>query len=81
MATRSETLRIEGKHFARAWFLFVGILLMTATIIAIALAARFNPAGGTGPAPVKDDGPAQVQPGRFQQEPISVNGHVCGQCA
>jgi len=81
MATRSETLRIEGKHFARAWFLFIGILLVTATIIAIALAARFDPAGGTGPAPVKDDGPVQVQTGRFQQEPISVNGHVCGQCA
>jgi hypothetical protein len=42
--------------------------------IAIAL-GRSTPAGGTGSGPVRDDGPVRVH-----NEPLVVNGSVCGQC-
>jgi hypothetical protein len=42
--------------------------------IAIAL-GRSTPAGGTGSGPVRDDGPVTVR-----NEPLVVNGSVCGQC-
>jgi hypothetical protein len=76
MATRSASLPIERTYLARAWFAVTGILLVAAVIVTIALAlGRSTPAGGTGPGPVSDHGPVTVQ-----NEPIVVNGNVCGQC-
>ena len=53
-----------------------GILLVAVVIVTIAVAiGRSTPAGGTGLGPVSDYGPVTVQ-----NEPIVVNGSVCGQC-
>jgi hypothetical protein len=76
MATRSASLPIERAYLARAWFAVMGILLVAAVIVTIALAlGRSIPAGGTGPGHVSDRGPVTVR-----NEPIVVNGNVCGQC-
>jgi hypothetical protein len=75
MATRSATLPIERTYLARAWFAVTGILLVAAVIATVAVAlGRSTPAGGTGLGPVSDHGPV------LQNEPIVVNGNVCGQC-
>jgi hypothetical protein len=53
-----------------------GILLVAVVSVTIAVAiGRSTPAGGTGLGPVSDYGPVTVQ-----NEPIVVNGSVCGQC-
>ncbi len=76
MATRTASLPIERSYLAKAWAVVATIVLVAAAVATIApAAARSNPAGGTGPEPVSDHGPVQVQ-----NEPIVVNGNVCGQC-
>jgi hypothetical protein len=76
MATRSASLPIEQTYLARAWFAVAGILLVAVVIVTIGVAlARSTPAGGTGLGPASDYGPITVQ-----NEPIVVNGSVCGQC-
>ncbi len=76
MATRSASLPIERTYLSRAWLVVTGILLVAVVIVTIAVAiGRSTPAGGTGLGPVSDYGPVTVQ-----NEPIVVNGSVCGQC-
>ena len=75
MATRSASLPIERNYLSRAWFAVAGILLVAVVIVTIAVALGRSPAGGTGLGPVSDYGPVTVQ-----NEPIVVNGSVCGQC-
>ena len=76
MATRSASLPIERTYLSRAGFVVAGILLVAVVIVTIVVAiGRSTPAGGTGPGPVSDYGPVTVQ-----NEPIVVNGIVCGQC-
>jgi hypothetical protein len=76
MATRSANLPIERTYLSRAWLAVAGILLVAALIVTIAVAlGRSTPAGGTSQGPVSDYGPVTVQ-----NEPIVVNGNVCGQC-
>ena len=75
MATRSANLPIERTYLARAWLAVTAIVLV-AVIVTIAVAlGRSTPAGGTGLRPVSDFGPVTTQ-----NEPIVVNGSVCGQC-
>ena len=76
MATRSASLPIERTYLARAWFAVAGIVLVAAVIVTMAAAfGRSTPAGGTGLGPVSDHGPVTEL-----NEPIVVNGNVCGQC-
>jgi len=76
MATRSASLPIEQTYLAKARLAVVAILLVAAAVGTIALAlGRSTPAGGTGLGPVRDHGPVTVH-----NEPIAVNGSVCGQC-
>jgi len=76
MATRSASLPIEGTYLARAWLAVTAIVLAAAVAVTIAVTlGRSTPAGGTGLGPVRDYGPATVQ-----NEPIVVNGSICGQC-
>jgi hypothetical protein len=76
MATRSASLPIERTYLARAWLAVTAIVLVAAVIVTIAVAlGRSTPAGGTGQRPVSDYGPVTVQ-----NEPLVVNGSVCGQC-
>ena len=76
MATTGAALPTERRYLTRAWFAMAAVVLMAATAITLSLALTGNdPAGGTRPAPVKDYGPVEVQ-----NEPIVVNGTVCGQC-
>ena len=76
MATRSASLPIERTYLARAWLAVTAIVLVAAVIVTIAVAlGRSTPAGETGLRPVSDYGPVTVQ-----NEPIVVNGNVCGQC-
>ena len=74
MATRSASLPIERTYLSRAWLAVGGILLVAVVIVTIAVAlGRSTPAGGTGLGPVSDYG-------FVQNEPIIVNGSICGQC-
>ena len=76
MATRSASLRIEQTYLAKARLAVTAIVLVAAVVVTIAFAlGRSTPAGGTGLGPIRDYGPATVQ-----NEPIVVNGRVCGQC-
>ena len=76
MATRSVSLPIERTYLAKASLAVTAIVLAAAVIVTIAVAlGRLTPAGGTGPGPVSDHGPVMVQ-----NQPIVVNGSVCGQC-
>jgi len=76
MATRSASLPIERTYLARAWLAVAAIVVVAAAVVTIAMAlGRSTPAGGTGLGPVSDYGPVTVQ-----NEPIVVNGHLCGQC-
>jgi hypothetical protein len=76
MATRSASLPIERTYLAKAWLAVTAIVLVAAVVVTIAVAlGRSTPAGGTGLGPVPDFGPVTVQ-----NEPIVVNGSVCGQC-
>ena len=76
MATRSASLPIERNYLSRAWIAVAGIVLVAAVIVSIAAAlGRSTPVGGTILGPVSDYGPVTVQ-----NEPIVVNGSVCGQC-
>jgi len=76
MATRSASLPIEQTYLARARLAVVSILVVAAVVVTIAVAlGRSIPAGGTGPGPVRDEGPVTVN-----HEPLVVNGSVCGQC-
>jgi hypothetical protein len=76
MATRSASLPIEQTYLARARLAVLAIVLVAAAIVTIAIAlGRSTPAGGTGSGPVRDDGPFRVH-----NEPLVVNGSVCGQC-
>jgi hypothetical protein len=76
MATRSASLPIERTYLSRAWVAVAGILLVAAVIVLIAVAlGRSTPVGGTILGPVPDVGSVTTQ-----NEPIVVNGSVCGQC-
>jgi hypothetical protein len=76
MATRSANLPIERGYLMRAWLIVAAILLVAVAVVTIVLGAtRSPPAGGTLLGPVPDYGPVTVQ-----NEPIVVNGSVCGQC-
>ena len=76
MATRSASLPIEQTYLARARLAVLAIVLVAAVVVTIAIAlGRSTPAGGTGSGPVRDDGPIRVH-----NEPLVVNGSVCGQC-
>lgn len=76
MAIRSASLPIERTYLARASLVVATILLVAAAVVTIAIAAaRSTPAGGTGLQPVSDYGPRQGQ-----NQPMVVNGNVCGQC-
>ena len=76
MATRSISLPIERRYLAKARLAVTAIVLVAAVIVTIALAlGRATPAGGTDLRPVSDYGPVSVQ-----DQPIVVNGSVCGQC-
>jgi hypothetical protein len=76
VATRSASLPIERTYLSRAWFVLAGLLLVAAVIVTIAVAlGRSTPAGGTGIEPVSD-----FEPVTTQNEPIVVNGDICGQC-
>jgi hypothetical protein len=76
MATRSASLPIERTYLATARLAVIGIVLMAAVVVTIAVAlGRSTPAGGTGLGPVRDYGPVTVN-----HEPLVVNGSVCGQC-
>ena len=76
MATRSASLPIEQTYLARARLAVLAIVLVAALVVTIAIAlGRSTPAGGTGSGPVRDDGPVRVH-----NEPLVVNGSVCGQC-
>lgn len=76
MATRSASLPIEQTYLARARLAVLAIVLVAAVVVTIAIAlGRSTPAGGTGSGPVRDDGPVKVH-----NEPLVVNGSVCGQC-
>ena len=75
MATTGAALPIERGYLLKVWFAVAAIVIAAALAISLAAATRSTPAGGTDLQPVKDFGPATVQ-----QEPIVVNGTVCGQC-
>jgi len=76
MATRSASLPIEQTYLATARLAVLAIVLVAALVVTIAIAlGRSTPAGGTGSGPVRDDGPVRVH-----NEPLVVNGSVCGQC-
>ncbi len=76
MATRSMSLPIERTYLAKARLTVTAIVLVAAVIVTIAVSlGRATPAGGTGLGPVSDYGPVTVQ-----NQPIVVNGSVCGQC-
>ena len=76
MATRSASLPIEQTYLARARLAVLAIVLVAAVVVTIAIAlGRPTPAGGTGSGPLRDDGPVRVH-----NEPLVVNGSVCGQC-
>ena len=76
MATRSAGLPIEQRYLAAARLAVLAIVLVAAVVVTIAIAlGRSTPAGGTGSGPVRDDGPVTVH-----NEPLVVNGSVCGQC-
>jgi hypothetical protein len=76
MATRSASLPIEQTYLARARLAVLAIVLVAAVVVTIAIAlGRSTPAGGTGSGPARDDGPVGVH-----NEPLIVNGSVCGQC-
>ena len=76
MATRSASLPIEQTYLARARLAVVAILVVAAVVVTIAVAlGRSTPAGGTGLSPVSDYGSITIQ-----NDPIVVNGSVCGQC-
>jgi hypothetical protein len=76
MATRSASLPIEQNYLATARLAVLAIVLVAALVVTIAIAlGRSTPAGGTGSGPVRDDGPVRVH-----NEPLVVNGSVCGQC-
>ncbi|MGA9160311.1 MAG: hypothetical protein WB297_05535 [Actinomycetota bacterium] len=76
MATHSMSLPIERRYLAKARLAVTAIVLVAAVIVTIALAlGRATPAGGTGLGPISDYGPVTVQ-----NQPIVVNGSVCGQC-
>jgi hypothetical protein len=76
MATSGAALPIERGFMTRAWFAVVAVVLIAVAAITLSLALTGNdPAGGSSPTPVKDDGPVEVQRG-----PVELNGTVCGQC-
>jgi len=76
VATRSASLPIEQTYLARARLAVLAIVLVAAVVVTIAIAlGRSTPAGGTGSGPLRDDGPVRVH-----NEPLVVNGSVCGQC-
>lgn len=76
MATRGAALPIERGFLIRAWIAVATVVLVAASAIALSFAlSGDDPAGGTSVRPVKDDGPVEVQ-----NEPIVVNGTICGQC-
>jgi hypothetical protein len=76
MATRSASLPIEQTYLATARLAVLAIVLVAALVVTIAIAlGRSTPAGGTGSGPVRDHGPVTVH-----NEPLVVNGSVCGQC-
>ena len=68
MATRSASLPIEQTYLARARLAVLAIVLVAAVVVTIAIAlGRSTPAGDYGPV-------------RVHNEPLVVNGSVCGQC-
>ena len=76
MATRSASLPIEQIYLATARLAVLAIVLVAALVMTIAVAlGRSTPAGGTGSGSVRDYGPVTVH-----NEPLVVNGSVCGQC-
>lgn len=76
MATSGAALPIERNYLAKAWLAVAAILLVAIAVTTIVLGAvRSAPAGGTFVGPVPDVGPVTAQ-----DEPIVVNGTVCGQC-
>jgi hypothetical protein len=76
MATRSRSLPIEQSYLATARLAVLAIVLVAAVVVTIAIAlGRSTPAGGTGSGPARDYGPVRVH-----NEPLVVNGSVCGQC-
>ena len=76
MATTGAALPAEQGFLTRAWFAVAAVVLMAFAAIVLSMALTGNdPAGGTTPTPVKDVGPVEVH-----NEPIVVNGTVCGQC-
>jgi hypothetical protein len=76
MSTRSAVPPVEQSYLLRAWLVVVGVVLVAAMAIALALATTGSePAGGTDPGAVTDYGPVKVW-----HTPFIVNGSVCGQC-
>ena len=76
MATRSASLPIEQSYLAKARLAVLAIVLVAAVVLTIAIAlGRSTPTGGTGSGPARDYGPVRVH-----NEPLVVNGSVCGQC-
>jgi hypothetical protein len=76
MATRSASLPIEQSYLATARLAVLAIVLVAALVVTIAIAlGRSTPAGGSRWGPVRDYGPVTVH-----NEPLVVNGSVCGQC-
>ena len=76
MATRSASLPIEQTYLAKARLAVLAIVMVAVVVVTIAVAfGRSTAAGGTGLEPVRDYGPVTVQ-----NQPLVVNGSVCGQC-
>ena len=76
MATTGAALSTERGYLVRAWFAVAAVVLMAVAAITLSIVLTGNdPVGGTSRAPVKDYGPVEVH-----NEPIVVNGEVCGQC-
>jgi hypothetical protein len=76
MATKGAAISVEQGYLTRMWFAVATVVLVAIAAIALSFALTGNsPAGGTSLPPVKDYGPVEVQ-----QEPVVVNGTVCGQC-
>ena len=76
MSARIAVAPIEQTSLVKAWLVVVGVVLVAATAIALALAVTGSePAGGTSPGPVADHGPVKVT-----HAPFLVDGSVCGQC-
>lgn len=71
----SAALPVERSYLLRAWLAVVAIVVISAAVVALALATGAAPAGGTDPVNL-----STVSGVQDPQEPILVNGAVCRQC-